>query len=79
MPERKGGFVGFDRSALRHRLAVVSSAPFVYDVFVRTDDGAIEHYWTVGQEMLGPEGLGGRFDTDPVAVLVAEPVWAWAQ
>ncbi len=57
----------FDRSAVRHQLAVAAWDSGQYDVFVRTDDGDIEHYWSAGEGvMFGPERLGGRFDSDPV-------------
>lgn len=61
----------FDRSALRHSLSVAPWAPGEYDVFVRTDDGTIEHYWAGDGAMPGPELLGGHFDSDPVAM------WEW--
>ena len=54
-----------DRSAFRHRLAVVQSDERHFDVFVRSDDGAVEHYWRGDEVMFGPEDLGGHFDTDP--------------
>lgn len=57
----------FDRSAVRHSLAVVPWEPGQFDVFVRCDDGQIEHYWMGEEVMLGPERLGGQFDGDPVA------------
>ena len=61
----------FNRSALRHRLSVAPFEPGLNDVFVRADDGTVEHYWSAGLGegvMFGPERLGGHFDTDPVAV-----------
>ncbi|MFD5555058.1 hypothetical protein ACFWIA_14630 [Streptomyces sp. NPDC127068] len=39
----------------------------VFDVFVRGDGGNVEHYWHTADGLYGPELLGGRFDSDPVA------------
>jgi hypothetical protein len=58
-----------DKSTFRHRLAVAWHDDTAVDVFVRSDDGNVEHYWTDADErMAGPEDLGGAFDTDPVLV-----------
>ena len=55
-----------DRSTFRHRLAVLEWDESHFDVFVRTDDGTVEHYWRGETQMFGPENLGGHFDSDPV-------------
>lgn len=58
-----------DKSTFRHRLAVSWWDEPMFDVFVRTDDGGIEHYWSSTEDpvVFGPELLGGSFDTDPIA------------
>jgi hypothetical protein len=63
----------FDRSAIRHSLVVAHWDASQYHVFVRTDDGDIEHYWCTGEGvMFGPERLGGHFDNDPQTVWVRD-------
>jgi hypothetical protein len=59
-----------DRTTFRHRLAVSFLDELRLDVFVRSDHGNVEHYWTDDTDIsiFGPEDLGGSFDTDPVAV-----------
>ncbi|WP_117208587.1 hypothetical protein [Allorhizocola rhizosphaerae] len=55
----------FDPTGLRHSLAVEVFDSGRVGVFVRTDSGQIEHYWSFEETMFGPERLGGSFDTDP--------------
>jgi hypothetical protein len=55
-----------DKSTFRHRLAVAQLSESQQHIFVRSDDGAIEHYWTADEQAFGPEQLGGHFDADPV-------------
>lgn len=58
-----------DKSTFRHRLAVSWWTDSAFDVFVRSDDGNVEHYWSDDDETIfGPEELGGAFDTDPILV-----------
>ena len=58
-----------DKSTFRHRLAVSWWDDSTFDVFVRSDDGSVEHYWSNDDlTIFGPEDLGGSFDTDPVVV-----------
>jgi hypothetical protein len=62
-----------DSSALRHRLTVAPFAPFAFDVFVRTDSGTVEHYWSNGEQVLfGPETIEGSFTSEPTAAWVHE-------
>ncbi len=58
----------FDSSAFRHPMSVAEWDAAEFDVFVRCDDGSIEHYWSGDGVVFGPEPLGGSFTTDPVAV-----------
>ncbi|MGI8902000.1 MAG: hypothetical protein ACR2HA_13945 [Nocardioides sp.] len=59
-----------DKSTFRHRLAVSVWDELTVDAFVRSDDGNVEHYWSIDSDstIFGPEDLGGSFDTDPIAV-----------
>ncbi|MEV7099722.1 hypothetical protein AB0M80_43590 [Amycolatopsis sp. NPDC051045] len=57
-----------DKSTLRHRLALSWRDEVRFEAFVRSDDGNVEHYWASEDGSVGPEDLGGSFDTDPVAV-----------
>ncbi|MBA2465479.1 MAG: hypothetical protein H0V42_10975, partial [Nocardioidaceae bacterium] len=59
-----------DKSTFRHHLSVAGWDEWHFHAFVRSDDGNIEHYWPSDDQvsMFGPEDLGGRFDSDPIAV-----------
>lgn len=57
-----------DKSTLRHRVSVAMWDEWRLHAFVRGDDGNVEHFWpSDGDLMFGPEDLGGKFDTDPIA------------
>ncbi len=47
--EEWGHDMDFDQTALRHALSVAPWAPWEFEVFVRTDDGTVEHYWPVAK------------------------------
>jgi hypothetical protein len=57
-----------DTSTFRHRVALAPHDVRDFHVFIRSDDGNVEHFWPGEDQMFGPEHLGGHFDTDPVAV-----------
>lgn len=66
-----------DKTTLRHLISVPGGFfENDLDAFVRSDDGNVEHYWTNGDvdddRIFGPEDLGGRFDSDPIAVRRSE-------
>src|SRR5258707_172649 len=57
-----------DQAALLHKPAIIGEFGDC-DLFIRAYDGSVEHFWMVDDgAVLGPEQLGGHFDSDPVVI-----------